>query len=83
MQKIILFLHSSRTNLGATQPSAQWVQEGLVLGGEVNRPTRGVGNLPLNSAEIKKRGVMLLFPQYAFIALTGNFFHLTLFKNPS
>jgi len=54
MQKIILFLHSSRTNLGATQPSAQWVQEGLVLGGEVNRPTRGVGNLPLNSAEIKK-----------------------------
>ena len=50
-KQIFLFLNSSRTNLRPTKASAEWVS---VFFPDVNRPTRGVGNLPLPSAEIKK-----------------------------
>ena len=52
-QQILLFLNSSITNLGPTQPSAQWVP-GVFFLPVVNWPARGVGNLHLTSAEIKK-----------------------------
>ena len=52
VQQILLFLHSCRKHLGATQPSAQWITSFFFPG--VHRPTCGVGILPLTSTEIKK-----------------------------
>jgi hypothetical protein len=63
---IFLFNTASREALEHNQPPTQWVPETISLG--VKRPGREAAHSPPFSAEVKKRGAILLLPQYAFMA---------------
>jgi hypothetical protein len=56
----------SRTALGPTQPTIQWVPGAISLG--VKRPGREADNSPPSSAEVKMRGAIPPLPKYAFMA---------------
>jgi hypothetical protein len=63
---IILFTTASRTALGPTQPSIQWVRGTVSLG--VKRPGREADHSPPSSAEVKKARSYTSTPQYVFMA---------------
>jgi hypothetical protein len=58
---------ASRTALGPTQPSIQWLPGALSL--RVKRPGREANNSPPSSTEVKECVELYLYsPQYAFMA---------------
>jgi hypothetical protein len=63
---IFLFITSSRTALGLTQPPIHWVPGALSLG--VKQPGREAGHSPPSSAEVKEWVELYPTPQYAFMA---------------
>jgi hypothetical protein len=64
--RIFLFTTASRTTLGPTQPSIQWVSGALSLG--VKRPGREADHLPPSSVEVENACSYTSIPQYVLIA---------------
>jgi hypothetical protein len=63
---IVIFTTVSRTALGPTQPTTQWVPGAISLG--VKRPGCEADHSPPSSAEVKNAWSYTSTPQYVFMA---------------